>query len=184
MRSSLRRRGPSHLLTEIARGGNRSVWKRLADQWALVTGASTGLGAEFARQLAARGMHLVMVARRQELMAEIAQDLHTKHGTRCEIIIADLSIPDEPRRILDEISSKGIVIELLINNAGFGVVGEVDNADSFEHFLVDRTDVSTVTRNAGTRSRRHTECVVAVRIPACCLYGGLRSQQGIRPAFQ
>ena len=121
------------------------MWKRLADQWALVTGASTGLGAEFARQLAARGMHLVMVARRQELMAEIAQELHTKHGTRCEIIIADLSIPDEPRRILDEISSKGIVIELLINNAGFGVVGEVDNADVDRLLKLIRLNISSLT---------------------------------------
>ncbi len=101
----------------------------MADQWALVTGASAGLGAEFARQLASRGMHLVLVARRSELMSELAQELHTKHGTRCEIIAADLSHPSEPGRVLEQIQEKGIEIELLINNAGFGVVGEVDNAD-------------------------------------------------------
>jgi short-subunit dehydrogenase len=134
-----------HWLTGIARGGNRSVWKRLADQWALVTGASAGLGAEFARQLASRGMHLVLVARRSELMSELAQELHTKHGTRCEIIAADLSNPIEPERVLNHLSEKGIEIELLVNNAGFGVVGEVDNADIDRLLPLIRLNISALT---------------------------------------
>ena len=121
------------------------MWKRLADQWALVTGASAGLGAEFSRQLASRGMHLVLVARRGDLMTELAHELHTKHGTRCEIILADLSDPVEPRRILDEISAKGISIELLVNNAGFGVVGEVDSADIDRLLQLIRLNISALT---------------------------------------
>ncbi len=121
------------------------MWKRLADQWALVTGASAGLGAEFARQLASRGMHLVLVARRGDLMAELALELHTKHGTRCEIILADLSDPAEPNRILDEITNKRITIELLVNNAGFGVVGEVDNADVDRLLQLIRLNISALT---------------------------------------
>ena len=108
---------------------SRSVWKQLANQWALVTGASTGLGAEFARQLASRGMHFVLVARRRELMEALAAELLTQHGTRCIVIVSDLSEPDEPRRILNEIAAQGIVIELLVNNAGFGIVGEADTTD-------------------------------------------------------
>lgn len=119
--------------------------KRMADQWALVTGASAGLGAEFARQLASRGMHLVLVSRRNDLMTELAQELHTKHGTRCEIISADLSDPTGPGRVLDEITSKGIVIELLVNNAGFGVVGEVDNADVDRLLQLIRLNISAIT---------------------------------------
>jgi short-subunit dehydrogenase len=121
------------------------VWKRLADQWALVTGASAGLGSEFARQLASRGMHLVLVARRADLMAELAHELHTKHGTRCEIIAADLSVPSEPKRVLDEIAAKGLVIELLVNNAGFGVVGEVDQADVDKLLQLIRLNISSLT---------------------------------------
>ena len=117
----------------------------MADQWALVTGASAGLGAEFARQLASRGMHLVLVSRRNDLMTELAQELHTKHGTRCEIISADLSDPKGPGRVLDEITSKGIVIELLVNNAGFGVVGEVDNADVDRLLQLIRLNISAIT---------------------------------------
>ena len=87
------------------------MWKQLANQWALVTGASTGLGAEFARQLASRGMHFVLVARRRELMEALAAELLTQHGTRCIVIVSDLSEPDEPQRILNEIAAQGIVIE-------------------------------------------------------------------------
>lgn len=105
------------------------MWRQLANQWALVTGASTGLGAEFARQLASHGMHLVLVARRTELMEELSKELHTQHGTQCLIISSDLSIPSEPQRVLDEIAAHGHSIELLVNNAGFGIVGEVDHAD-------------------------------------------------------
>jgi short-subunit dehydrogenase len=90
-------------------------------------------------------MHLVLVARRGELMSELAQELHTKHGTRCEIIVADLSDPAEPKRILDEIAGKGISIELLVNNAGFGVVGEVENAKVDRLLQLIRLNISALT---------------------------------------
>lgn len=121
------------------------MWKQLADHWALITGASSGLGAEFARQLAARGMHLILVARRRELMVELAEDLHTKHGTRCEIIVSDLSDPAEPLRILNEIKTKGIDIGVLVNNAGFGVVGEVNQADVDRLLEMIRLNISALT---------------------------------------
>lgn len=111
-----------------ASGMTRGVWKQLADQWALVTGASSGLGAEFARQLAGRGMHLVLTARRKDLLDELAAELHAKHATRCEVIACDLSIPGEPLRLIEEIRRRGVRISLLLNNAGFGVVGEIEDA--------------------------------------------------------
>lgn len=100
-----------------------------ADRWALITGASSGIGAEFARRLAARGMHLVLTARRKHLLETLADDLHTRHGTKTEIIAADLSDPSEPQRLCEAIAAKGIPIELLVNNAGFGWVGTVDETD-------------------------------------------------------
>lgn len=100
-----------------------------ADQWALVTGASSGIGAEFARQLAGRGMHLVLVARRTDLLESLANDLKSKHACKCEVIAADLSQAGEPERVIAEVASRGIAIELLVNNAAFGVVGEVDDVD-------------------------------------------------------
>ena len=109
------------------RGLGRPVISQYVDQWALVTGASAGIGAEFARQLAARGMHLVLVARRTELLESLAADLKAKHACRCEVIAADLSQPDAPRQVLAEVERRGVTIELLVNNAAFGIVGEVDD---------------------------------------------------------
>lgn len=98
-----------------------------ADRWALVTGASSGIGAEFARLLAARGMHLVLAARREEPMRELAADLFTRHGTRTEVIAVDLTNPADIAHLANEIDRKGIDIELLINNAGFGAVSDIAN---------------------------------------------------------
>ena len=100
-----------------------------ADRWALITGASSGIGAEFARRLAAHGMHLVLTARRKELLEKLADELHTRHGTKTEIIVADLTDPAEPQRLCEAIAAKGIQIELLVNNAGFGWVGTIDETD-------------------------------------------------------
>ena len=90
-------------------------------------------------------MHLVLTARRGELMDELAHELHTKHGTHCEIIVADLSDPAEPLRILNQIQSKGITIELLVNNAGFGIVGEVGQADLIRILELIRLNISALT---------------------------------------
>lgn len=100
-----------------------------ADQWALVTGASSGIGAEYARQLAALGMHLVLVARRQEELEVLAAELHAKHACRCEVIPLDLTVRGSGATLFAEVERRGIKVELLVNNAGFGVVGEVDEAD-------------------------------------------------------
>ena len=103
--------------------------KAYADHWGLITGASSGIGAEFARQLAARGMHLVLVARREDRLVRLAGELQVAHGTKCEIIVADLSQDGAARSLLDEVAQRGIEIELLVNNAGIGLVEEVDDTD-------------------------------------------------------
>ena len=121
------------------------MWKQLANQWALITGASSGLGEEFARQLASRGMHLILVARRRDLMENLAAELHLQHGTRCHVISSDLADPAEPKRVLDEIERLGITVELLVNNAGFGVVGEVEDADLDRMLTMIQLNVSALT---------------------------------------
>ena len=100
-----------------------------ADKWALITGASSGIGAEFARRLAARGMHLVLAARRTELMESLAKELHTAHGTKCEVIACDLSDIAQAAELYEEIKRRKIKISLLINNAGFGHVGQILETD-------------------------------------------------------
>lgn len=98
-----------------------------AERWALITGASSGLGAEFAQRLAARGMHLVLTARRGDRLKELADDLHTRHGTRCEVVPADLADPTQAEFLCKEVEQRGVNVELLINNAGFATVSDIEN---------------------------------------------------------
>ncbi|QDU82157.1 Sulfoacetaldehyde reductase [Polystyrenella longa] len=103
--------------------------KQYADHWALVTGASSGIGMEFARALAARGMHLVLTARRRDELEALAEELHTRHGTRSLIIPGDLADPDFPQQLISETKRQKIAIELLVNNAGFGMADTIENTD-------------------------------------------------------
>lgn len=89
----------------------------------LITGASAGLGAEFARQCAARGEELVLVARRKDRLDALAAELGSTH-----VIASDLSEPGAPGRLLAEVAGLGLQIETLINNAGFGVSGDLARA--------------------------------------------------------
>jgi short-subunit dehydrogenase len=98
-------------------------------KWALVTGASAGIGREIATQLAADGAHLVLVARRADRLAQLAGELIQKHRTQCEIYVADLTRAETPQEILRFTQQKGLPIEVLINNAGFGINGEFLRAD-------------------------------------------------------
>jgi len=97
-------------------------WK---GKWALVTGGSSGIGVALAKQLAAEGTHLVLAARRRERLEELARTLRQSHGIRTEVFIADLARPEAPQEIYDFTKQKGIEIDLLINNAGFGQYGEL-----------------------------------------------------------
>ena len=94
-----------------------------AKHFALVTGASAGIGAAFARELAARGCALVLTARRTERLDALAAELREKHGVRCECIAADLADPAAVEALCAEITRRGIAIDILVNNAGYGVPG-------------------------------------------------------------
>jgi uncharacterized protein len=94
-------------------------------KWALVTGASAGIGVALASELAAGGTHLVLTARRRDRLDELARTLTEKHKVTTEVFAADLAEPGAPEMIFAFTKQKGIDIELLINNAGFGQYGEV-----------------------------------------------------------
>lgn len=85
---------------------------------ALITGASAGLGAEFARQLAAQGNDLVLVARRREPMESLAGELRAAYGIRVEVLVSDMTDPDTPAWLLAETQALGLEVDYLINNAG------------------------------------------------------------------
>ena len=116
-----------------------------ADRWALITGASSGIGEQFARRLAGLGMHLVLCARREDAMKALADDLDTRHGTRCEIIALDLSQAESAGKLVDEIQQRGIEIELLVNNAGFGMVGSMEETGVDRVMEMIRLNIGTLT---------------------------------------
>lgn len=89
-------------------------------QTVIVTGASSGLGAEFARQLARRGANLVLVARRADRLESLAAELTRAHGVTVTTVARDLGRPDAGRMLRAELESRGIYATGLVNNAGFG----------------------------------------------------------------
>ena len=90
--------------------------------WALVTGASSGMGAAFARQLAASGLNLVLVARRENRLRALSEDLKRSASPQTLVASADLSRDDFMPRLAE--ATDGLEINLLVNNAGVGVTGE------------------------------------------------------------
>src|SRR5919201_1643048 len=93
----------------------------------LVTGASSGLGVEFAHQIAARGGDLVLVARTRERLDAIAEELRTKHQVEITTLPADLSEPADVREVIQFTANQRI--NLLVNNAGFGTYGKFAELD-------------------------------------------------------
>lgn len=85
---------------------------------ALITGASAGLGSEFARQLAARGMNLVLVARRREPMEALAAELRESEMVEVEVLVSDMTDPDTPAWLFAETRARDMQIDYLVNNAG------------------------------------------------------------------
>jgi len=112
-------------------------WK---GKWALVTGASSGIGQAIARELAAGGTNLVLTARRVDRLQEFAATLPVK----TEIFAADLEQAEAPKQIRAFTDAKGIAPDLLVNNAGFGVFGEFREMDLDRHLAMIQVNCSAV----------------------------------------
>lgn len=91
---------------------------------ALITGASAGIGAALASEFASHGYDLVLVARREDRLRQVAEDLETRFGVSTVVLPRDLSVPDAPARLCDELDARGIAVDALVNNAGYGVTGQ------------------------------------------------------------
>jgi short-subunit dehydrogenase len=95
----------------------------------MVTGASAGIGAEVARELAHRGHGVVLIARREERLTSLANELEHEYGVRAEAIVADLGKPTSPSEIQERIAELGLDVEILVNNAGFATGGPFSESD-------------------------------------------------------
>jgi short-subunit dehydrogenase len=116
------------------------VTKEWQGKWALVTGASAGIGVALAQELAAGGTHLVLTARRRDRLEELAARLSKNHSIRTEVIPADLTKTEAPAEIFEFTKQKGLTIDLLINNAGFGQYGELTQVETQR--LLDMVEVN------------------------------------------
>lgn len=96
---------------------------------ALITGASTGIGADFARRLGADGLDLVLVARSHDKLEALAADIRRETRVSVTVLPRDLAAPDAPRDLVAECERLGIEVDFLLNNAGFGTHGSVADAD-------------------------------------------------------
>ena len=99
----------------------------------LVTGASAGIGEAFARLLASLGFDLVLVARRAERLEALAAELTAQHGVRCVALPADLADPAAPAQILDTVREHELTVDVLVNNAGFGLRKGFSDASWSDH---------------------------------------------------
>src|SRR6478672_10987966 len=95
----------------------------------LITGASSGIGETFARKLAAQGHDVLLVARSEDKLIALCNELGLNHNVRAQYFVADLSQPDAPARLLAETVERNLEIDLLINNAGFGSMGDFAKLD-------------------------------------------------------
>jgi uncharacterized protein len=114
------------------------------DSTALVTGASSGIGADVARSLARRGHGVVLVARRAELLDTLAAELSEAHGVRAETLACDLSDATARAAMLDRLGELGLTVEVLVNNAGFGSGGRFQELDQVRELQMVRLNVEAV----------------------------------------
>lgn len=121
---------------------------RIADfenKWALVTGASSGIGVALARELATHGAKLVLTARRRERLDALAAELAAR-GAETRVVVADLNDPAAPGEILAATEGAGLVVDILINNAGFGLFGAFATSDADQASSMVRVNCEAVVR--------------------------------------
>lgn len=147
-------------------------WKQeWRGKWALITGASAGIGTELARLLAVGGANLVLTARRVDRLQQLAADLTAKHGIKVEVFSTDLTQHDAPEQIYAFTIGKQIEVELLINNAGFGAFGnahEIPVDKMLEMIQVNCSAVVYLTRLYLPEmvARRHGDVMIVASLAA------------------
>jgi short-subunit dehydrogenase len=143
--------------------------RRWAGKWALITGASAGIGLELAKLLASGGANLVLTARRADRLEVLAADLSAKHGIHVEVFAVDLARPEAPTQIFEFTQRKLIEVELLVNNAGFGAFGyvhEISRERMLEMIQVNCAAVVQLTRLyvPGMVERRHGDVLIVASV--------------------
>ena len=116
---------------------------------ALVTGASSGIGATFATELAKRNYNLVLVARSQDKLEQISAELNSKHQIETKIIVQDLTEASAGQEVFDAVQDRGITVDLLINNAGFGDYGAFSDRPLTKQMAIVQLNIAAVVELTG-----------------------------------
>ncbi len=119
--------------------------KSIKGRIALVTGASSGLGVDFARELARRGADLILVARRKERLEELAASLTKDHGVTVTVMAMDLTAPEAPRALFEATTAGEARVDILVNNAGFGIFGQFTDIPWERQAAMMQLDIVTLT---------------------------------------
>ena len=115
------------------------------DRYALVTGASSGIGYEFAKLLAADGIHPILTARNEARLREVQGEIEGTYGIAARVIARDLSDPQAPAQIFSILESEGIGVDVLVNNAGFNVHGKFAESDLEQELAMIQVHIGAVT---------------------------------------
>jgi short-subunit dehydrogenase len=115
----------------------------------LVTGASAGIGVELAKLFAANGDRVVLAARREDRLQALAAELKVKHGVETDAVQADLSTPDGVKALAIEVGRRGHVVDVLVNNAGFGLLGPFAKLSFDKQLEMIQVNVAAPTALAG-----------------------------------
>lgn len=110
--------------------------------WALITGASSGIGAELARVFAGNGFNVVLAARNQSRLNALESELHAHHSIETRVVVNDLAEPEGPRRLFDSVQD--LEIAILVNNAGLGFHGEFSGSDLREQKNVMQVNMTAL----------------------------------------
>jgi short-subunit dehydrogenase len=152
-----------------------SITERPTRPVALITGASAGIGAAFARELASRGYDLVLTARRQERLDALARNIETDSGCNTWTIAADLADPQAPALIMQQVTQHGLIIEALVNNAGYGVPGAYTSSDWETHQRFLQVMVLSI-------AELTHRCLPAMKKSACGRIINIASLAGLVPS--
>jgi short-subunit dehydrogenase len=157
-----------------------------AGKWALITGASSGLGLEFADLLAAQKANLVLAARRQEPMEKLASNLRRKYGVDVLVEAIDLASPGAAGRLKSSLDARSVAIDILLNNAGYGLHGDFLETPIERTVDMIRLDITALTeltylfgRDMARRRSGHILLVASLlafqAVPSCAAYAATKA---------
>jgi uncharacterized protein len=113
-------------------------------EYALITGASKGIGRAIAEELATRGYNILLVARSEDLLQQVAGEISARYRSKTDWMALDLSSPDAPQNVYDWCRAKGYDVSILVNNAGYGLSGPFEKYSLEEHWNMMQLNMSTL----------------------------------------